>query len=205
MRFILVLVLVTILYSCSPKTYVYIADENKFGDVSDGLSERDSTITVFFESGKINAVGKLAVTNDSLLSHVKTGFWREYSESGNLKSEGNYRISSYLNCGVAGPFREYYSYKSGKWKYYNEQGELVYEVEFEPTIQNVKTNCEGGDSLTFGLIKDIPLKYINKLTPEVIFKLQQVTLEENNTTLIYTPLNGEVHITFDPDIQKSKL
>jgi len=142
--------------------------------------------------------GKYAVTTDKQLSNIKTGQWKQYYENGQLKSEGNYKISSYLNCCVGGACREYYSYKDGLWKYYSEKGILEYELEFTPSKLHVDTNCEGGDSVNFGIIKTIPLKYKGALTPDKVFELQKVVLEEEVGSLTYTPLNGEIYITFEP-------
>ncbi|MEJ8804212.1 toxin-antitoxin system YwqK family antitoxin [Pontibacter sp. H249] len=190
--------LLFVLASCSPKTYVFVGNEHRFGDLSDGLPDLDSTATTYYEGGSIKFEGKYAVTLDKQLSNIKAGEWKQYYENGQLKSEGNYKISSYLNCCVSGACREYYSYKDGLWKYYSEKGILEYEVEFKPDKLHVNTNCEGGDSVTFGIVKTIPLKYKGTLTPDNIFELQKVVLEEEVGYLTYTPLNGELYITFEP-------
>jgi hypothetical protein len=195
---LLIAFLLFVLASCSPKTYVFVENEQRFGNVSDGLPGLDSTATAYYEGGSKKSSGKYAVTDDKQLSNIKTGQWKQYYENGQLKSEGNYKISSYLNCCVSGACREYYSYKDGLWKYYSEKGILEYEAEFTPTKLHVDTNCEGGDSMTFGIVKTIPLKYKSALTPDKVFELQKVVLEEEVGYLTYIPLNGEVYITFEP-------
>lgn len=195
---LLIAILLFVLASCSPRTYVYVENEQRFGNISDGLPDLDSTATAYYESGSIKSSGKYAVTANKQLSSIKTGLWKQYYENGQLKSEGNYKISSYLNCCVSGACREYYSYKDGLWKYYSEKGILEYEVEFTPSKLHVNTSCEGGDYVTFGIIRTIPLKYKGTLTPDKVFELQKVVLKEEAGYLTYTPFNGEVYIRFEP-------
>lgn len=191
---------IVFIISCSPKTYVYVANNNLFGDLTNGLPDKDTAVTIYYKDGSTKAIGSLAVTDSNLPSSVKAGYWQEYYESGGVKSEGNYKIGKYLNCCAGGAYWEYYSYKDGIWKYYNGDGKLAFELEFIPEKLQIHTNCEGGALLTFGLIKNVPLNYLEKVTPDKIFEIQKVTIEEPNINLTYTPLNGNVYITVEPKL-----
>ncbi|WP_439880138.1 toxin-antitoxin system YwqK family antitoxin [Pontibacter sp. MBLB2868] len=193
---LLVSFLFVVAASCSPKTYVVISNELRYGDLSDGLPDLDSTVTLNYESGKVKAVGKYALADDKTSDNLKAGFWKEYHENGSLKNEGNYKLGSYLQCSMGGLWREYYSYRYGMWKYFDEKGELKYEVEFTPSSLHVKTSCEGGDSLIFGLIKAVPLEYAGSLKPDMIYELQKVETEQDFGSIIYTPLNGNLYINW---------
>jgi hypothetical protein len=193
---LLVSLLLVVAASCSPKTYVVITNESRYGDLADGLPDLDSTVTLNYESGKVKAVGKYALADYRTSDNLKTGYWKEYHEDGSIKSEGNYKLGSFLQCCTGGLCREYYMYRDGMWKYYNENGEIKYEVEYIPSKLHVKTSCEGGDSLTFGLVKTIPIKYAGSLTPDVIYELQKVETDEGFGSIIYTPLNGNLYINW---------
>lgn len=194
----LIAILSVVAISCGRKTYVYIGNEQRFGNLYDGLPDRDSTVTELYKSGIIKSEGKYAITDDSLLSNLKSGNWKGYYDNGQLKSEGGYKVSSYLNCCIDGPCREYYSYKDGLWKYFNEKGGVEYEVEFLPTHLHVNTTCDGGDSLIFGLISAVPLKYSASLTPDTVFELQKVKVEDDFGIMTYTPLNGVLYVRWQP-------
>ncbi|MBF9254848.1 hypothetical protein I2I11_16215 [Pontibacter sp. 172403-2] len=185
--------LLVVVASCSPKNYAVVTNEFRYGDLSDGLPDLDSTVTINYESRKVKAIGNYALADDNTSSNLKAGYWKEYHENGNLKSEGNYKLGSFLQCCTGGLCSDYYMYRDGKWKYYNEKGELEYEVEFIPSRLHVKTSC-GSDSLTFGLIKTIPLEYAGTLTPDIMYELQKVETEQNFGSIIYTPLNGNLYI-----------
>jgi hypothetical protein len=199
MRALLALAFLSLaLISCSPKTYMFIDNENRYGDLVNGLPEKDSTVSTYYKSKILKDVGRYAVANDGYLSNLKTGHWKEYYENGQLKSEGSYKVGSYLNCCMAGPCRNYYTYRYGLWKYYDESGTLEYEAEFIPSELHINTNCEGGDYVVFGLVKNIPLRYIASLTPDKVFELQKVAIDEEYVLITYTPLNGELYVTYDP-------
>lgn len=199
MRIIFLWVILLVAFtSCSPKTYIYIENEHRFGDLSEGFPDKDSTVTAFLGPDSIVSRGKYAVTVDNHLSDIKTGYWKEYYANGQVRSEGIYKVSSYLNCCMSGPCRQYYSYRDGLWKYYLEDGTIAYELEFKPSRLHVNTNCEGGDTLIFGLITSVPLKYVELLTPEKVFELQKVVITDEAGHLTYTSLNGEMYIRYDP-------
>ncbi|MGQ0826766.1 MAG: hypothetical protein ACT4ON_00070, partial [Bacteroidota bacterium] len=80
------------------------------GNISKGIT--------YYESGKINTVGLYEG-----VSKVKE--WRSYYESGTLKDVGSFKVN------IKNPPKCYKNDpnpKTGKWKYYSEQGELEYVV-----------------------------------------------------------------------------
>lgn len=190
-----ILFIVAVLVSCSQKTYVHIDNEFQYGDISENLPEIDSLVTEYYENGGVKATGKYAVSKEGRLSNLKVGEWIEFWPNGKKKNEGNYTIASYLNCCMGGICRNFLYYRHGRWDYYSENGKLKYAVEYIPTKHHISTNCEGGDSVTFGLIKNIPLGLQQTLTADKAFDLQKIKVnEENGSSATYVPLNGQLFI-----------
>ena len=172
---------------------IYISDNELYGNLKNGLPEKDTIVEVKKDE-IILEKGALAISKKYGKSDLRVGYWKEYSENGTLKMEGNYKLSSYIGCGVGGPFRAFNYYRTGLWKIYDNSGELKYELNFEPTELHINTSCKGGDKLLFGIIKEVPLKYWGDLTSDKIFELQKIRTENEYSTEIWTPLNGQIFI-----------
>jgi hypothetical protein len=183
------------LFSCSQRTTtrIGITDDTLFGDISEGQPEKDSLMTIKRE-GVVIGEGRFAMT-ERYVSNIKVGEWREYNDSGLLKSTGSYKIGSFLDCCTGGLCRSFYYYRMGVWKFYNEKGEMEFEINFEPTKLRVKTGC-GGDSLIYGIVKIIPLKYWETLTTDKIYEIQKIRFDDLSGTTTYTPLNGELFMDY---------
>ena len=166
---------------------IYISNDKQYGELKNGLPERDSIIELT-RNGTLIGIGAVAVDKNGI-SDLKVGHWKEYNENGILKMEGNYKLSSYIGCGMGGPFRAFHYYRTGIWKIYDDKGQLEYELTFEPTELHIATTCEGGDETLFGIIKEIPLKYLGDLTSDKVFELQKIKNEEDDFTEVWTPLN----------------
>jgi hypothetical protein len=193
-----ILFIVSALVSCSQKTYVHVDNEYLYGDLTDGLPERDSLVAEYYENGSIKATGRYAVSKEGRLSDLKVGEWIEYWSNGQIKNKGKYKIGSYLNCCIGGLCRNFLFYRYGHWKYYTEDGELKYGIEYIPTKHHINTNCEGGDSVTFGLIKNIPLELQQTLTADKVFDLQKIKVNEGyGASATYVPLNGKMFIEYE--------
>ena len=171
---------------------IYISDNKLYGELKDGLPEND-TIIELKKDGIIIGKGALAVSKYGV-SDLKVGYWKEYSENGTLKMEGNYKLGSYISCCTGGACRQFHYYRTGLWKIYDDNGKLKYELTFEPTELHIDTTCEGGDKLLFGIIKEIPLKYWGDLTSDKVFELQRIRTEDDYAIGIWTPLNGRIFI-----------
>ncbi|RMZ51329.1 hypothetical protein EB822_03270 [Flavobacteriaceae bacterium PRS1] len=113
----------------------------------------------------------MAVENNEV-SVLKFDLWKEYDSDGNLSAEGNYKISSFIDCGMGGAFRAFYYYRIGKWKYFKKNGELDFVLDFVPKEHSVDTRCEGGDKMIFGIIENITLEYWDRVTANKIYELQ---------------------------------
>ncbi|WP_194768789.1 hypothetical protein [Tamlana sp. I1] len=163
-------------------TFPNISNNKLYGVLIDGIPEKD-TIVELKKDGILLGKGAVAISKYGV-SNLKVGYWKEYSEYGTLKMEGNYKLGSYISCCTSGQCRSFYYYRSGLWKIYDENGELKYELTFEPTELHIDTTCMRGDKLLFGIIKEIPFKYKIDLTSDKIFELQRI---EN-----WTPLNGKI-------------
>lgn len=171
---------------------IYISNDKQYGELKNGLPQRDSIIELT-RNGILIGKGAVAVDENGI-SDLKVGHWKEYYNNEILKMEGNYKLGSYIGCGVGGPFRAFHYYRTGTWKIYDENGKLEYELTFEPTELHIATTCEGGDKLLFGIIKEIPLKYLGDLTSDKVFEFQRIKNEEDDFTEIWTPLNGRIFI-----------
>tara|TARA_R110002167_G_C12396829_1_gene626487 strand:- start:52 stop:651 length:600 start_codon:yes stop_codon:yes gene_type:complete len=171
---------------------VYISDNKLYGELKYGLPEQD-TIIELKQNGILVGKGAVAISEYGI-SNLKVGYWKEYYDNGNLKMEGDYLLGSYVGCCTGGACRFFHYYRTGLWKFYNDKGELNYELAFEPTKLQIDTTCEGGDKLLFGLIKEIPLKYLGDLTSDKIFEFQKIRTENEYSIGIWTPLNGRIFI-----------
>lgn len=186
--------------SCSPKTTSQFPFQalQIYGDLANGKPLRDSLIVHLWWNDTLS-IGRYAVTSNNNLSVLKTGYWKTNFSNGKKRDEGEYKIGSFVDCCVAGYCMKYYHYKSGIWKYYNEDGALKYELNYKPDTLHVNTNCEGGDKVIFGLIKDFSrLEYKYGLTPDEIFQLQKVEMENNSgDKTILIPISGELVFRYE--------
>lgn len=171
---------------------IYISNDNQYGELENGLPERDSIIELT-RNGIIAGKGAMA-TSENGISNIKVGYWKQYYESGILKIEVNYLLGFYISCCVSGACKTFHYYRTGLWKFYNDNGELNYELTFEPTGLHIVTTCQAGDKLLFGIIKEILLKYLWDLTSDNVFELQKIKNKEDNFIEIWTPLNSRIFI-----------
>lgn len=169
---------------------IFVSYNELYGDITDGMPDYD-TIVKIERDGIIIGMGRLA-KNKNGVSELKVGHWKEYHPNGNLKTEGVYHLGSYIDCCAGGACRQFYYYRSGLWKYYNENGELTYELNFKPSEFHIDTTCEGGDIILFGVVNEVPLKYGRRLTSDKIFEIQKIVTEDDYYIGIWTPLNGKI-------------
>jgi|GEM_PF-5897048 hypothetical protein len=190
-----VLILFLIISSCNPKlTSIYVADSSIYGELKNGQPDADTLIVKMNQSDTL-AIGKYAVTDEGQIEYLKTGYWKVFHDIGSIKEEGEYKIGSLIDCCFSGACARYYHYKSGIWKYYDEDGEELFELNFQPDTLHVDTRCQGGDQIVFGLIKDFSkLEYKYKLTPDDIYELQKVVIEdeESQRKTVAIPISGEL-------------
>ncbi len=186
LRLLIIILLIAPNVVLGQENNIYVQNDKRYGDLIDGLPEKDSLVRIN------HANGKMAVDKDGF-SNLRIGHWKEYNDSGILKSEGNYKIGSYIQCCFSGACMQFYFYRDGLWKYYNDKGILIYEMEFEPSELHIETSCQGGDELIFGLVKNIPLKYSDIITPDLIYENQKVTIVEEYGNAVLVPINGRLH------------
>ena len=194
---LLVILLMLTTFSCSNRLFkdrVYISYDKLYGDISDGMPEKDTLTTVNDIKGTLLGFGRLAMY-DKEISEIKVGFWKEFYSNGKLKSEGNYKIGSYIDCCMGGSCRSFYNYRAGNWKYYNKKGEFDFSVVYTPTSLHINTRCEEGDSLVYGLISDVPVEFVEKITADKIYELQKISVTDlYGGTTLFIPINGELKI-----------
>lgn len=128
--------------------YIYDNDYLKLADNSKFIG-KDTLVINIFENGKIHSKGKYAIDRDGKISTLKVGFWQQFYRTGKIESEGNYEISSYVDCGVGGLERTFYNYKSGKWDYYNIDSEIEASGVYQKVKCHLNTRCDGGTELIF--------------------------------------------------------
>lgn len=195
MKQIIIIIFSSFIFSCATKNVsnseFYIQDDNLYGDLKIGIPTNDTLVELKYTNGKLKGQGKLAVAKDEV-SILKFGLWKEYDENGILKAEGNYKIDSYLDCCTAGLCRAFYYYRTGEWKYFDDQGVFDFSLNYVPTEHLVDTNCEGGDKLLFGVVKNIPLQLWGKITFDKIYELQKISFSNNSLTTTLIPLNGKL-------------
>lgn len=204
MKQIIIIIVGFFIFSCANKNIsssnFYIQDDKLYGDLNNGIPANDTLVELKYTNGKLKGQGKFAVAEDEV-SVLRFGLWKEYDENGILKAEGSYKIGSYLDCCTAGLCRAFYYYRIGEWKYFDEQGVLDFSLDYVPTEHLVDTNCEGGDKLLFGVVKDIPLQLWGKITFDKIYELQKISFSKNSSTTTLIPLNGKLYYEVDMDFK----
>ncbi|OCK41826.1 hypothetical protein BA195_13625 [Tenacibaculum soleae] len=190
------ILLIVLTFGCANRNLnqkrIYIQDENLFGELKNGIPEKDTLIEI--KNGKLLSVGKVAVSKNGT-SVMKFGNWKNYNENGILKSKGEYKIGKYVDCGVGGIEQMFYHYKTGIWEFYNNKGETELKLEFIPKEHFIDTRCDGGDKMLFGIIEKVPSEYYGKVNSDLIYELQKVEYNESYQNTIAIPLNGKAYIT----------
>ena len=106
---------------------------------------KTSLDTIYAKYYGIISVGQVGLTRSNEKSKLKVGLWTEYYHSGQIKSQGEYRIAIYTNCCSNGPCWNYYGYKTGKWTYYYENGQIESTGTYIVNVEKMNTSCKGGD------------------------------------------------------------
>lgn len=169
---------------------IYIKNDNLYGKITNGMPEKDSLI-ITKKNGIIVSEGKYALSKKEL-SNLKVGYWKEYDDEEKLTQEGNYKIGSYLQCCAEGPCKQYYFYREGVWKFY--ENETEYQLNFEPKELYIDTLCKKNDLIIFGIVNDYSYNKFGIINPEFIFESQKVEIETKKYLEIYTPLNNRLYI-----------
>ena len=190
MKKILIVLSLLILISCSPKMIgITFLGISKYGNLEKGIPLFD-TLMVDLNGKDTISIGKYAVSTEKKMSKLKTGYWKTYYPNNILKEEGEYRISKFSNCGIAGPFYEYNNYRTGVWKYYKENGDLKYPLNYYSDTLLVQNSCEGTKTV-FGLVKNFSkLRYLYNLTADEIFQLQKLRTEDDHQKMTLVPISG---------------
>jgi hypothetical protein len=131
---------------------------------------------------------------------LKFNSWKEFDSDGILSAEGNYKISSFIDCGMGGAFRAFYYYRIGKWKYYKKNGDLDFALDFVPKEHFVDTRCEGGDKMIFGIVETIPLEYWDRVNANKIYELQKISFSNSYAITTMIPLNGKIYYETKNDL-----
>ncbi|MDP4262642.1 MAG: hypothetical protein Q8941_08935 [Bacteroidota bacterium] len=67
--------------------------------------------------------------------------WTIYYKKGNIKAKGRYQYSNYQDCCYAGPCTIPYTYKTGKWTYWYENGQKMREGIYTKDTLIVENSC----------------------------------------------------------------
>ena len=188
-------ILIILSLSCGTniqRNQIYIQDDELYGNLENGIPENDTLIELKNKKGTVIGIGKMAVA-DNNISDLKFNLWKEFDSDGILSAEGNYKISSFIDCGAGGIVRAFYYYRIGKWKYFKKNGGLNFELNFVPKEHLVDTRCEGGDKMIFGIIEDIPLEYWDKVNANKIYELQKISFSDSYVKTTMIPLNGKIY------------
>ena len=114
--------------------------------------------------------------NDLNKSNIKIGLWTEYYTDGQIKSQGNYKINSYLKCCVSCPCRHFYNYKIGVWKYFYQNGQVKMTGNYRTKKEHIRKGCIKGEKIFNSHIKKSWVYYNDKgekikLTNEIVYEL----------------------------------
>ncbi|MFC6096448.1 hypothetical protein ACFPVY_07290 [Flavobacterium qiangtangense] len=112
---------------------------------------KTNTVVEYYKNGNIKSVGNVYDFPKENYD-FRTGLWSTFYENGKLKESGNYKLATYVECSVGGHVNGYYSYKFGEWIYFHENGNLKAKGIYKIGTKNIKTSCEGGDNINYGLV-----------------------------------------------------
>ena len=112
---------------------------------------QDTLLITYYPNGEKKDEGHYAFDKNHFLTQLKIGSFVEFYRSGAVKSIGNYQISSYIDCGIAGYEREFYNFKASSWTYYFENRKVHAKGQYDLIKTKINTRCEGGDSLMYGI------------------------------------------------------
>ncbi len=137
------------------KVKISITDEYLFGNIEDGIPDKDTLIVKYYDNGNKRCEGKFAVPLEGDIDcyEFKTGYFREFYQNGQLKGEGQYKVGSYLDCCNLSACKMYYHYRIDDWIFYDSLGKLIYEVKYIPKKLRLKANLEN-ESLIFGVLNN---------------------------------------------------
>lgn len=144
-----------------------------------------------YPNRKLMRIGQYAYDSNGRLSDLQTGKWAEYYENGQVREMGNYLIGRYIYCGAL-PFRAFYHYKTGYWQYFYPNGQLKANGTYKIVPLNMRTNCEGGDDLLFGLTTN-RWQFFNESGEHIVGTdslrkaLEQVSLMDGPVSTMFTP------------------
>jgi hypothetical protein len=196
-------ILIILTFGCGTKNLqqnrIYFQDEKLYGELENGIPENDTLIELKNKKGTVIGIGKMAVA-DNNVSDLKFNSWKEFDSDGILSAEGNYKISSFIDCGMGGAFRAFYYYRIGKWKYYKKNGDLDFALDFVPKEHFVDTRCEGGDKMIFGIVETIPLEYWDRVNANKIYELQKISFSNSYAITTMIPLNGKIYYETKNDL-----
>lgn len=132
------------------KIFIPISGLGKF-QLSDsiGFIGSDTLLKSYYPDSTLKAIGRYAITRDSLISNFKIGEHQEFYPNGILKSMGAYQISWYRQCCYKGPCAIYYNYKVGLWTTYYENGQTKMKGSFIAKDKFINTSCKGGATLKY--------------------------------------------------------
>ncbi len=145
---------------------------------------KDSLVIEYFSNHNLKSIGKYALDNNGRLSELKSGNWTEYYENGTTKSKGEFKIGTYLDCGIGGLERAYYNYKYGLWSYYSSNGSEKARGKYIIGRYFIDTRCEGGDTINFGLTN----KYWKFYNASITVKPEEFEKVINNSKELKTVL-----------------
>jgi hypothetical protein len=62
-------------------------DDDVYGRISAGIPKKDSLVVEKLSNGDTASIGRYAITKEGDLSDLKTGYWKQYTENGELKEK----------------------------------------------------------------------------------------------------------------------
>ncbi|GGD27590.1 toxin-antitoxin system YwqK family antitoxin [Flavobacterium orientale] len=132
--------------------FLFLIFSCKSARVASDLPQTNIKVT-YYNNGFVKNVGNVEAFFAEHNSY-RIGLWSEFYENGKLKSSGNYKLGTYIQCCTGGLCDEYYSYKIGEWVYYHDNGTLKAKGTYQIGEKHKKTSCEGGAKIKFGFVTD---------------------------------------------------
>ena len=87
-------------------------------------------------------IGQVIIDPFLEFNGLRFGKWTSYYSTGQIYSQGNFKIAATIYCTPSGPLIQGYSFKSGNWKYMTQKNEIAASGTFKFIEYRNDRTCE---------------------------------------------------------------
>ena len=96
--------------------------------------------TVVYNDGYY-AVGQSILDPFMEFNGQQIGEWRCFYPTGKMYSKGHFSIGAFTECQAGGPMTNGYSFKTGQWNYWHQNGTIITTGIYRPITNIIKNSC----------------------------------------------------------------